>query len=192
MPKCGCTPGLPPGGCSDRKPPPPFFSARQLPGILLRKVLGSKSPDARPGPGYIKALGGHFAMEKRIVLVDADDSQCREIAAMLSGIEVNALHTLAELEEHLSGGGCRVVLLDLDTVPIDDRALARLKRRHPRTQIIAKSVRRFHPELEEALRSHLLSCLAKPLDPDELVFWLKSIFDNSAPEGGGGQRRAPA
>jgi DNA-binding NtrC family response regulator len=125
-------------------------------------------------------------MQKRIVVLDADVGQCEEIKVMLSGYEVTAMQSLQELQDHIIEGDCRVLLIDLDTVPTDNRALAHIKRRHPAIEIIAKSERTFHPELEESLRSHILSCLAKPLDIDELAFWLKSIFHNSAPSAGGG------
>jgi CheY-like chemotaxis protein len=91
------------------------------------------------------------------------------------------MHSLPELQEYLTESDCRVILIDLDTIAIDNRTLVQMKRQHPEIDIIAKSELPFHPELEEALRSHILACLTKPLDPDELVFWLKSIFQNSSP-----------
>jgi len=124
-----------------------------------------------------------LSMEKRIVVLDADAAQCREISNLLRSFDVKVAHSLSELQEYLIESECRAILIDLDTVSIDNRTLGHIKRQHPDTEIIAKSERRFHPELEEALRSHIHSCLAKPLDADELIFWLKSIFDNSAPAG---------
>ncbi len=127
-------------------------------------------------------------MEKRIAVLDADHAQCREIGTLLGDFVIAALHTLPELREYLPESECRVILIDLDTVPVDNRDLAQIKRKHPEIQIIVKSERTFHPELEEALRSHVLSCLVKPLDTDELVFWLKSIFENNVPSGQPGNR----
>lgn len=118
-------------------------------------------------------------MEKKIVVLDADVAQCQEIRILLSSFDVKAMHSLPELHEYLTENECRVILIDLDTVSIDNRTLGQIKRQHPEIEIIAKSERTFHPELEEALRSHILSCLGKPLDSDELIFWLKSIFQNS-------------
>jgi DNA-binding NtrC family response regulator len=120
-------------------------------------------------------------MMKRIVVLDSDVAQCQEISILLSSLDVAAMHSLPELQEYLTESDCRVILIDLDTIAIDNRTLVQMKRQHPEIDIIAKSELPFHPELEEALRSHILACLTKPLDPDELVFWLKSIFQNSSP-----------
>jgi DNA-binding NtrC family response regulator len=120
-------------------------------------------------------------MTKRIVVLDADPAQCQEIKILLSSLDVTAMNSLPELQEYLTGSDCRVILIDLDTISVDNRTLIQMKRQHPEIEIIAKSERTFHPELEEALRSHILACLAKPLDADELIFWLRSIFQNSSP-----------
>ena len=117
-------------------------------------------------------------MMKRIVVLDSDVAQCQEISILLSSLDVAAMHSLPELQEYLTESDCRVILIDLDTISIDNRTLVQMKRQHPEIDIIAKSERTFHPELEEALRSSLIACLSKPLDPDELTFWLKSIFQN--------------
>ena len=37
---------------------------------------------------------------------------------------------------------------------------------------------RFHPELKEALCYHIFACINKPVDPDELVYWIRCIRDN--------------
>jgi hypothetical protein len=41
--------------------------------------------------------------------------------------------------------------------------------------VIGVSSRRFHPELEESMRTHISACLSKPVDEGELLYWLKSI-----------------
>ena len=120
-------------------------------------------------------------MIKKIVVLDTDLAQCQEIKTLLSSLDVSAMHSVPELQNYLSESDCPVILIDLDTIAIDNRTLVQMKRQHPEVAIIAKSERTFHPELEEALRSHILACLAKPLDPDELIFWLKSIFQNCSP-----------
>jgi DNA-binding NtrC family response regulator len=120
-------------------------------------------------------------MTKRIVVLDADLAQCQEISILLSSLDVTAIHSLPELQEYLTESDCRVILIDLDTISIDNRTLVQMKRQHPEVDIIAKSEHPFHPELEEALRNSIIACLSKPLDSDELNFWLKSIFQNCSP-----------
>jgi hypothetical protein len=40
-----------------------------------------------------------------------------------------------------------------------------------------KSAKRFHPELQDAIQHHIYACLNKPVDPDELLFWVKSVYE---------------
>jgi len=71
-----------------------------------------------------------------------------------------------------------VVLLDTDTVPVDNAFFRVLKKRYPHIHILLVSRLSYHPGLEEAMASHIYACLAKPLDPEELLYWLKSIAEN--------------
>ena len=37
---------------------------------------------------------------------------------------------------------------------------------------------KFHPELKDAICYHIYACLNKPIDPDELLYWLKCIQED--------------
>lgn len=119
-------------------------------------------------------------MEKEVVVLDADEKQCGKLCAILEERHYRAIpmHSLLDLETYIQGRGCRLVILDLDTVPVDNLALRELKRKNPGIYIVALSKRQFHPELEEAIGSHIYACLGKPVDPDELVYWLRSIYED--------------
>ena len=121
-------------------------------------------------------------MDEPIVVVDADEEQCKELRAILAHehYRITTLHSLLNLEESIHEGTCRAVILDLDTVPVGNRALRELKRKNPEVFIICLSKRKFHPELEEAISRHIYACLGKPVDPDELVYLLRSIYENDA------------
>jgi DNA-binding NtrC family response regulator len=121
-------------------------------------------------------------MEKEVVVLDADEKQCKELCAVLKErhYRVDPMHSLLDLESHIQGSGCRLVILDLDTIPVDNLALRELKRKNPGLYIVGLSKRQFHPELEEAIGSHIYACLGKPVDPDELVYWLRSIYEDDA------------
>jgi len=41
---------------------------------------------------------------------------------------------------------------------------------------MAVSGRPFHPELKEALATYICACLCKPVDLDEPIYLVKSIF----------------
>ena len=83
------------------------------------------------------------------------------------------------MDQYIDDSDCRAVVLNLDNISVTNRALRDLKRKKPSINIIAHSKRQFHPELEEALREYISVCLAKPVDTEELVYWLKTVFENS-------------
>lgn len=116
------------------------------------------------------------------MVVDADKEQRKELRAILEPehYRITTLHSLLNLEERILKGTCRAVILDLDTVPVSNRALRQLKRKNPDIFIICLSKRKFHPELEEAISRHIYACLGKPVDPDELVYLLRSIYGPDA------------
>lgn len=119
--------------------------------------------------------------ESEVMVLDADRIRCREVCALLRRLDYRAtpLHTLADLERRLPGLQAGVVLLDLDTVPVDNHFFRDLKKRHRGICILGVSSLPYHPGLEEAMGSHIYACLAKPLDPEELGYWLRSIRENS-------------
>ena len=116
-------------------------------------------------------------MKKEIVVLDRHPTTGNELRNMLAGqpYTVTLCNTIAECEKYFRNNACCALILDLDTVAIDNRSIGRLKKNHPEISIIAKSERTFHPELGESMRSSIFACLAKPLDPDELSYWLKSL-----------------
>ena len=116
-------------------------------------------------------------MEEPVVVVNANVEQCQELCAVLEqeNFRTTALHSLVALEGAVKDGSCRVVILDLDTLPVDNFLFRNLKRKNPGVHIVGLSSRPFHPELEEAMSRHISSCLSKPLDVEELVYWIRSI-----------------
>jgi len=115
----------------------------------------------------------------RVAVVDADIHYCREICALVeqANASATALHCLEGLPEHLQKELIRLVILDLDTVRVDNTFFRRLKKQNPDVHIMCLSSRRHHPGLEEAMGSHIYASLAKPLNAEEFFFWLKSIAD---------------
>lgn len=116
-------------------------------------------------------------MPNPILMASSDKRESRELCAILNshGYRTIRSHSLADLGTQLRENDCRVLVLDLDHFSIDNRLIKELSRQHPGLTIIALSSRTFHPELEEALSSHISACLVKPVDIDELLFWLRSL-----------------
>jgi len=115
-----------------------------------------------------------------VTVIDADRNQSQELCARLQQLHyrVSVFDAVAGLEEHLEANPSAVVLLDTDTVPVDNAFFRVLKKRYPHIHILLVSRLSYHPGLEEAMASHIYACLAKPLDPEELLYWLKSIAEN--------------
>jgi DNA-binding NtrC family response regulator len=71
------------------------------------------------------------------------------------------------------------MIIVLDTLPVDKLFFRDLKRLHPMMNIIGLSKQSFHPELEEAISQHIFACVNKPVDPEEIIFLLKSINEQN-------------
>lgn len=118
-------------------------------------------------------------MQEPVVVVDADEEQRQELCAALErkNYKTCPLHSLANLGRELREGDRQVLILDLDTIPVDNRFFRGLKRENPGVCVIGLSSRPFHPELKEAMSSHIYACLGKPVDEEELVYWVKSLCE---------------
>jgi DNA-binding NtrC family response regulator len=126
-----------------------------------------------------KCLVRGIRMQEPIVVVDADEKQRQEMCTVLEREDYRtvALHSLATLDQEIQEGTRQIVILDLDTIPVDNRFFRGLRRQNPGVCIIGLSSRPFHPELKEAMSSHIYACLGKPVDEEELVYWIKSLCE---------------
>ena len=122
-----------------------------------------------------------------VAVIDSDETQCQELCGLLQHMDYPAapLHSLKDLDQRLQRDPFKVAIFDLDTMPVDNNYLRTLKKQYPDIFVLVISSRSYHPGLEEAMRSHIYACLAKPLDPDEIFFWLKSISENLSGSGEG-------
>ena len=95
---------------------------------------------------------------------------------------------LNELKSILNASSCMAAILDIDSVPLDNRTIRRLTLSHPETSFLGTSRERIHPDLQEAISNHLFACLHKPINADELQYFLKCIHDNETESRGPPQR----
>ncbi len=118
-------------------------------------------------------------MQEPIVVVDADRETCKSLCAVLERQEYQTipLYSLTNLEMNIRLDDRQIIIVDLDGVPVDNRFFRGLRSKNPGICIIALSSRSYHPELEEAMSSDIYACLGKPVDEEELVFWVKSLSD---------------
>lgn len=114
-----------------------------------------------------------------VTVVDADADHCREICALLKQANVSAtfFHSLEGLLEHLKREPVKTLLVDLDNLQVDNAFFRNLKKQLPGLHILCLSSRRHHPSLAESMGSYIYASLAKPLNAEELFFWLKSIAE---------------
>lgn len=116
----------------------------------------------------------------KVVVIDADIQHGRQLCDLLQDLNysVSLIHSLKDLEQELHKIPEVAVILDLDTVPVNNQFLRGLRKIHPQLHMLGVSKLSYHPGLEEVIGSHLFACLVKPLDVEELSFWLKSISEN--------------
>ena len=116
----------------------------------------------------------------KVVVIDADRQDGRQLCDLLQDLNysVSLIHSLKDLEQELHKDPEVAVILDLDTVPVNNQFFRGLRKIHPQLHMLGVSKLSYHPGLEEVIGSHLFACLVKPLDVEELSFWLKSITEN--------------
>jgi len=119
-------------------------------------------------------------MDRPIVVVDADKNQCKNLCGLLKQENHNVveLYSLLSLKKIVQDTPCRVVILDLDSVPVDNRFIKEFRRQNPGLPIMVLSSRSFHPELEQVMSKHICACLRKPPDQEELLYCIKSFCEN--------------
>ncbi len=115
----------------------------------------------------------------KVAVVDADEQNCRELCALLmqAGVAVAPLFSLGDLPEHLRREQVAVVIVDLDTLPVNNNFFRSLKKQYPHLHVLCLSSRTHHPGLKEAMGSHICASLAKPLNSEELFYWLKAVSE---------------
>lgn len=128
------------------------------------------------------APGEPTRMEKKIVVLDTDEQHCGALCAMLDEMQYQAIpmYSLANIEKYIQERTCLAVIFDIETESVDNRIIKKLKINNPEVYFFGMSSHSYNPEFREAICYHICACLNKPIDPDELFFWLRSINENDA------------
>ena len=121
---------------------------------------------------------------KKVAILGNDSAEASVLRRLIekAAYRTEIYFSLPSLEEGLSLASCMAVILDVDSVPLDNHAIRNLKASHPSVSLLMFSRERFHPELQESISHVLYACLKKPADSDEITYLLKSIW-NVAPGG---------
>ncbi len=125
---------------------------------------------------------GEQGARKPIVILDPDKKQSAELCSVLAKEEYRTLSfsTLPEFVDGLCECSPLALIINLDLVPMDNRALRELRNRIQAPCIIGLSSRTFHPELKEALSRYIDACFAQPVELDDLLYYLRGAENNAA------------
>ena len=115
-------------------------------------------------------------------MLDANKESSENLCAILDlqNYPTTVIRSLPDLEILVKHDDYIAVIIDIDSVPVDNRAIRNLALKHPGVRFLCTSEDRFHPELKDAICYHIYACLNKPIDPDELLYWVKSIFEEES------------
>lgn len=112
-----------------------------------------------------------------VLVVNAIKKEAEGISDLLrqAGFIPRVINHLEGVEDAMSTYDCMAVLLDLDSLEVSNRAVRRMTHKFPDVRLLCASGKPFHPELEDAIGFHFYACMQKPIDPDELLYWMKCI-----------------
>ena len=115
-----------------------------------------------------------------ICILSADEQQVELLRTILSErqFQVRIFEDAENLMLGLEHTGCVAAIMDVDSIRLTNRMIRQIKTKFSGISIFCTSQQRHHPDLKDALSQHIYACLKKPLDRDELDFWLKCIRDN--------------
>lgn len=115
-----------------------------------------------------------------ILVLNEDVNEFQELHRLLAhaGYGVEGVHSLDEVRRRLQTGDFMAVLLDVDTFAVENRTIKDLVLSNPGVPVLCISRDRFHPGLKDAICYHIFACINKPVDPGELLYWLRCIHDD--------------
>jgi len=119
-------------------------------------------------------------MEETVVVVDADEDQCHRLCAVLERCDYPAvpLHSLPDLQEFLFRRSKAVVIMDIDTIRIDNHTIQNFALKNPGVYLLCLSCDRFHPDRIDKVCYYIYACIAKPFENEEIFFWLSIIYQD--------------
>ncbi len=116
-------------------------------------------------------------MRGTVIVAGMEKLESEELCSALESENYRAIakDSMMNLQKTIQETACLVLILDLDSSPVDNRFINQLRRVRPGLPIIGLSTSPYHPELKEALSSHICACLSKPPDLDELLYCIRSF-----------------
>jgi DNA-binding NtrC family response regulator len=120
-------------------------------------------------------------MENGIAVVSTDIKLCENLFSILEHEQFKVAHaeSITELEQLLRVGNYIAVIVDIDLLPISNRMIRELSTQFPGLRFLCISTNHFHPDLKDSFTSNIYACIQKPVDNDELLYFLRSIYKDS-------------
>jgi DNA-binding NtrC family response regulator len=117
-------------------------------------------------------------MGKEIVVLDTDKTGSSELYGILEeqNYQVTQVESLPHRAQFFEKNPCKVAIVDIDAVSVTNRSIRQMAVKNPGTYFLCLSDDRFHPELKEAISSNIYACIKKPVFPDELFYWIGTIY----------------
>lgn len=124
-------------------------------------------------------------MEVEVLVINGKRDDLNRICEALhrEHFQTREISSPEELDRISGSHSCLTAILDLDNMPVDNQLIKNISRRNPLLRIIGLSTRPYHPELKEAISKHMYACIQKPIDFDELLYWVKSVHENYTKKG---------
>ena len=119
-------------------------------------------------------------MKKRIVVLDTDEQHSKVLCTMLEAKQYHAvpMRSLDSIQRYIQKSNCLAVILDVDNESVDNRSIRQLTVDNPEVYFFAMSQHSYNPDFKESMSYHICACLNKPVDQDEMLYWLRCIEKN--------------
>jgi len=121
-------------------------------------------------------------VKKSVIIAGCDKQFTVKLCSILKKEKYDPIPfpSLLDAKARLEKGSFRVMLIDLDQTALDNLSLKELRKEYPILVLVGLSSRRFHQELEEAMRNYIDACFEKSGDYEGLLYWLKAVFEPPA------------
>ena len=118
-------------------------------------------------------------MRQEVIILNPDFSESQHTIQLLksNGYYSNAVDNFEAFLKALGNPECIAGLIDIDCFKINNNQVQEIAEQHPNTVLFFTSTERIHPDLKESIAQFVFACMTKPLNPNELVFWLRSLMD---------------
>jgi DNA-binding NtrC family response regulator len=125
------------------------------------------------------------SIHKKVFILDSDTDQSKAFCDLLEAENYFAdiVSSLVHLHDYLAKELCLAVFIDVDTVSVTNRDIRELSVEYPSVYFFCLSKEKVHPELKDAIGQYVYACINRPIDLDELHYWLRTISAEDGKKG---------